>query len=183
MKHNLSLMALAIGTLVTTTGGAAAEPAQDPTSSAEAEAQRAENAQNDNSRREIEYTLFKDLTGVQDLKSGGLRYTFGPRPGGGFGFTTTAVEPSGEGVKAKLDIATGNVTYKTPDGLSVTFTTADEVPGVSTPQARLFNKPNPAGGVFGGSLTTPTVYAVPLSYTRFEDFNVVTLQIGSGASP
>lgn len=146
MRGNLSLLALAASLAITPLSQAAAQTSQ----------QKAQNAS--------DYIEFGDLTGVEKFKASGLRYTFNPTSGG---YVLVAAEPFGDGVKAEYDADTGNVTFKTPDGLKVTFTAADEVPGQSTPNARLFNKPNPAGGVLGGSLSTPHVNAVPLSYTRF----------------
>ncbi len=162
MKRNLSLLALATGMMFAAALPAAAAPDSNESSR--------EREDNDERGSASDYTAFSDLSGVQKLKTGGIKYTFGALPGGGFGFSVVAVEPFRDGVKARLDTATGNVTYETPDGLRVTFTSADEVPGQSTPQARLFNKTNPSGGFFGGSLTTPVVSTVPLSYTRFGTF-------------
>lgn len=155
MNHRTSLFALAVGLAIVPASEAAAAPVNDLATRPNAD------------RNAPDYTEFDDLTGTHNLKTGGLRYTFGPLPGGGFGFSLVAVEPFRNGVNARYDAATGDIIYETPDGVSVTFTAADEVAGQSTPQARLFNQPNPAGGVYGGSLTTPIVNSVPLSYVRF----------------
>lgn len=162
MTRSLSNLALVAGMMFATVNQAAAAPAN-----GEADQPAVEE---ENQGHTPEYTPFDDLTGIQNLKTGGLRYTFGPLPGGGFGFSVVEVERYQNGVHAQYDAATGDITYLAPGGPRVTFTAADEVPGQSTPLARLFNKPNPAGGVFGGSLTTPRVNAVPLSYTRFGTF-------------
>jgi hypothetical protein len=172
MRDNLSLLALAVGITIAHVNVAAAEPAPEQSSRPDSDAGRAAPSDDDDGKLEHarNYTAFKDLTGVQKLKTGGLRYSFGPLPGGGFGFLTTGVEAFGSGVKASYNADTGAITYVTPAGLAVTFTAADELLGQSTPQARLYNKVNPAGDVFGGSLTTPVVNAVSLSYTRFGTF-------------
>jgi hypothetical protein len=167
MQRNLSLLAFSVGLMTANVNQAWADPSRGQAS--EAERSDRENG-DDDGVRVINYTAFKDLTGVNALKTGGLRYTFGPLAGGGFGFSTTAVEPFGSGVAATYDASSGNITYQTVGGTSVTFTAADEVLGQSTPQSRQFFKPNPAGGVFGGSLSTPSVNTVPLTYTRFGTF-------------
>ncbi len=164
MKKTVSLLALAFVLTVANVHAAAAESGRGNASEQE-DADRS--GRDDDGVRTPRYTAFKDLTGTNALKTGGLRYTFGALPGGGFGFSTTVVEPFGSGVIASYDAGTGNVTYQPVGGVSVTFTAADEVPGQSVPQARLFNKPNPAGGVLGGSLSTPSVNGVQLSYIRF----------------
>ena len=166
MKQGFSVLALAAVMMIATTSEAKAASGKDEASSPNSDGSDA----TENPGNLPEYTTFADQTGTHNLKTGGLRYTFGPLPGGGFGFSLVAVEPFRNGVNARYDADSGDVTYETPDGLRVAFTAADEVPGQSTPLARLFIKPNPAGGVYGGSLTTPIVNAVPLSYTRFGTF-------------
>jgi hypothetical protein len=107
---------------------------------------------------------------VRNFVSAGIGYTIGPVPSGGIGFATKALETFGLGVAVQYDPTTGNITFSAPNGASTTFTAADEVAGQSTPAQRLFNKLNPAGGIYGGSFSVPSVSGVPLSYTRFANF-------------
>ena len=167
MKKTLWMLAATM--TAASSGSAFAEPVADSPAQAVLKAVL-DSAAADNPGQAPEYPVFADLAGIQRLKTGGVRYTFGALAGGGFGFSLTAAEPFHDGVRATLDTATGAVTYQTADGVQATFTAADEVPGQSAPLARLFSQANPAGGVFGGSLTTPVVNRVPLSYTRFGTF-------------
>ncbi len=170
MKQTLSLLALTIGLMAGNVSVASAESNKDKSGREDSDENRSgPEKDDDGDGRSLVYTPFANLTGVQKLKAAGLRYSFSTTPGS-IGFTFTQLEPFGAGMKANYDAGTGNVTYTTPGGLSVAFTAADEVVGQSTPSARLFFKPNPAGGIYGGSLTTPSVNSVPLSYTRFGTF-------------
>ena len=107
---------------------------------------------------------------MQSFASAGIGYTTGLVPSGGGGFIFKALETLGSGVAVLYDTVTRDVTFTAPNGVSTMFTTANEVAGQSTPQARLFNKPNSAGGVFVGSLTIPSANGVALTYTRFATF-------------
>ncbi len=169
--RRLSLVALAAGLAMAHAGVALADPAGDTASRDAAAAERQDQDDGDDGAEHApRYAPFTSLTAARKLEAAGLRYTFGPLPGGGFGFSATGAEPLRSGVQARYDAATGAVSYTSPDGMSVTFTAADEVAGQSRPEARLFNKANPAGGVFGGSLSTPFVGGVALDYTRFGTF-------------
>ena len=105
---------------------------------------------------------------MQSFASAGIGYTTGLVASGGGGFIFKALEALGSGVAVLYDTVTRNVTFTAPNGVSTTFTTADQV--VSTPLQRVFSKPNGAGGTFGGSLTIPSANGVSLTYTRFASF-------------
>lgn len=159
MKRCISLLALSIGMAFGATNPAFASSDNDS-----ARQHDEDERDRDSSRR---YTPFANLKGREGFKAAGVRYTFGVLPTGGIGVSLIELEPYRSGVDVRYNARTGDVTYETPAGQSVTFTAADEVPGASTPQQRLFNKVGGDGVVTGGSLTTPIVNAVELRYTRF----------------
>lgn len=166
MENRMTMLALASGMALANAQVAAAKDAPSSGDSATQQAAAVAAAAGDKGKAPS-YTPFADLTGVQKLNAAGVRYTVTTPPAGPLGFTFTALEPYKSGVKASYDPATGDITYTAPDGFTATFTSADEVPGQSTPAARVFFKPIATGGVIVGSLTTPSISGVALSYTRF----------------